>query len=113
MPKSTRANALSGYPAWQRFSNEVPFNGAGPATNSLLAGAMEIPPVTRASIAGLVRSGKLKGFAATTVSSVPMLLDVPTMPELGYPDIVMGPLDGMFGAAAEAFFSESPEEYAE
>ena len=122
---------------------EVPFNGAGPATTALLAGEMEILPVTVASIAGLVRSGKLKGLAATTVSRVPMLPDVPTMPELGYPDIVMGQWNGIFGpaalprplistlhkavtsamkqeqaiarmqtAAAEAVFSESPEEYA-
>jgi tripartite-type tricarboxylate transporter receptor subunit TctC len=122
---------------------EVPFNGAGPATNSLLAGEMEILPVTVASIAGLVKSGKLKGLAATTVARVPMLPDVPTMPELGYPDIVMGQWNGIFAAAAlprpliltlhkavtstmkqeqtiarmqtaaaEAVFSESPEEYA-
>jgi len=122
---------------------EVPFNGAGLATTALLAGEMEILPVTVASIAALVKSGKLKGLAATTASRVPMLPDVPTMPELGYPDIVMGQWNGIFGpaalprplklslhkavsaamkqeqavqrmhtAAAEAVFSESPEEYA-
>ena len=90
-----------------------------------------------------LKAGKLKGLAATTVSRVPMLPDVPTMPELGYPDIIMGQWNGVFGpaelprpliatlhkavtsamrqeqaiarmqvAAAEAVFSESPEEYA-
>src|SRR6185295_60603 len=122
---------------------EVPYNGAGPATTALLAGEMEILPVTVASIAGLVRAGKLKALAATTKARVPLLPDVPTMPELGYPDIVMGQWNGVFGpaalprsvvsklhkaitstmkqgeaiqrlstAAAEAVFSESPEEYA-
>ena len=45
---------------------EVPYNGAGPATTALLAGEMEILPVTVASIAGLVKAGKLKALAATT-----------------------------------------------
>src|ERR671918_1897608 len=60
---------------------EVPYNGAGPATTALLAGEMEILPVTVASIAGLVRAGKLKALAVTAKSRVPLLPDVPTMPE--------------------------------
>lgn len=122
---------------------EVPYNGAGPATTALLAGEIEILPVTVASIASLVRAGKLKALAVTQKSRVPLLPDVPTMPELGYPDIVMGQWNGVFGpaalprsvvlklhkaitramkdeqviqrlntAAAEAVFSQSPEEYA-
>jgi tripartite-type tricarboxylate transporter receptor subunit TctC len=79
---------------------EVPYNGAGPATTALLAGEMEILPVTVASIAGLVKGGKLKALAVTAKSRVPLLPDVPTMPELGYPDIVMGQWNGVFGPAA-------------
>ena len=78
---------------------EVPYNGAGPATTALLSGELEILPVTVASIAGLVKAGKLKALAATTKSRVPLLPDVPTMPELGYPDIVMGQWNGVFGPA--------------
>ena len=81
---------------------EVPYNGAGPATTALLAGEMEILPVTVASIAGLVKAGKLKALAVTAKSRVPLLPDVPTMPELGYPDIVMGQWNGVFGPAATA-----------
>ena len=78
---------------------EVPYNGAGPATTALLSGELEILPVTVASIAGLVRAGQLKALAATTASRVPLLPDVPTMPELGYPDIVMGQWNGVFAPA--------------
>jgi tripartite-type tricarboxylate transporter receptor subunit TctC len=122
---------------------EVPYNGAGPATTALLAGETEILPVTVASIAGLVKAGKLKGLAVASKERVALLPDVPTMPELGYPDIIMGQWNGVFGpaatpravvsklhkaitsamkqeqviqrlkaAAAEAVFSQSPEEYA-
>ncbi len=79
---------------------EVPYNGAGPATTALLGGEVEILPVTVASIAGLVKAGQLKALAVTQKSRVPMLPDVPTMPELGYPDIVMGQWNGVFGPAA-------------
>jgi len=78
---------------------EVPYNGAGPATTALLAGELEILPVTVASIAGLVKAGKLKGLAVASNSRVPLLPDVPTMPELGYPDIIMGQWNGVFGPA--------------
>jgi tripartite-type tricarboxylate transporter receptor subunit TctC len=122
---------------------EVPYNGAGPATTALLAGETEILPVTVASIAGLVKAGKLKGLAVASKERVALLPDVPTMPELGYPDIIMGQWNGVFGpaatpravvlklhkaitsamkqeqtiqrlkaTAAEAVFSQSPEEYA-
>jgi tripartite-type tricarboxylate transporter receptor subunit TctC len=50
-----------------------------------------------ASIAGLVKAGKLKALAVTHTSRVPLLPDVPTMPELGYPDIIMGQWNGVFG----------------
>ena len=79
---------------------EVPYNGAGPATTALLAGEMEIVPLTVASVAGLVKAGKIKGLAVASKSRVPLLPDVPTMPELGYPDIVMGQWNGVFGPAA-------------
>src|SRR5687768_12527662 len=79
---------------------EVPYNGAGPATTALLAGEIEILPVTVASIVGLVKAGKLKALAVTAKERVALLPDVPTMPELGYPDIIMGQWNGVFGPAA-------------
>ena len=50
---------------------EVPYNGAGPATTALLAGELEILPVTVASIAGLVKAGKLKALAVTAEGTRP------------------------------------------
>lgn len=76
---------------------EVPYNGAGPATTALLAGEMEILPVTPASIAGLVKAGKLKALALAATSRTPLMPDVPTMPELGYPSVIMSQWNGVFG----------------
>jgi tripartite-type tricarboxylate transporter receptor subunit TctC len=79
---------------------EIPYNGAGPATTALLAGEMEIVPLTAASVTGLVKAGKLKALAAAATSRIPVLPDVPTMPELGYPDIVSNQWNGVFAPAA-------------
>jgi tripartite-type tricarboxylate transporter receptor subunit TctC len=78
---------------------EVPYNGAGPATTALLAGETEILPVTPASIAGLVKAGKLKALALAATSRSPLIPDVPTMPELGYPEVIMSQWNGVFGPA--------------
>jgi tripartite-type tricarboxylate transporter receptor subunit TctC len=75
---------------------EVPYNGAGPATTALLAGELEILPVTPASVAGLVKAGKLKALAVTATSRAAILPDVPTTPELGYPDVITGQWNGVF-----------------
>jgi tripartite-type tricarboxylate transporter receptor subunit TctC len=75
---------------------EVPYNGAGPATIGLLAGEMEILPVTVASLIGLVKTGKIKPLAVTSKTRVALVPNVPTMPELGYPDIIMGQWNGVF-----------------
>lgn len=79
---------------------EVPYNGAGPATIGLLAGEVEILPVTVASLIGLVKTGKIKALAVTSKTRVTLVPDVPTMPELGYPNIIMGQWNGVFGPAA-------------
>jgi len=78
---------------------EVPYNGAGPAMTGLLSGEMEVLPVTVASLVGLVKSGKVKALAVTSKSRVALVPDVPTMPELGYPDIIMSQWNGVFGPA--------------
>ena len=79
---------------------EVPYNGAGPAVTGLLAGETDILGVTVISAVGLVRAGKLKALATATTERVALLPDVPTMAELGYPNIVYGQWNGLFGPAA-------------
>ena len=79
---------------------EVPYNGAGPAVTGLLAGETEILGVTVISAVGLVRAGKLKALATATTERVALLPEVPTMAELGYPNIVYGQWNGLFGPAA-------------
>jgi tripartite-type tricarboxylate transporter receptor subunit TctC len=79
---------------------EVSYNGAGPALTALLAGETEILAVTVISAVGPVKSGRLKALAMATAERVALLPDVPTMAELGYPGIVLGQWNGVFGPAA-------------
>jgi tripartite-type tricarboxylate transporter receptor subunit TctC len=79
---------------------EVPYNGAGPALTALLAGETEILGVTVISAVGPVKSGRLKALGMATTERVPLLPDVPTMAELGYPGLVYGQWNGLFGPAA-------------
>ena len=46
-----------------------------------------------------VRSGRLRGLAVTSLKRTPLAPELPTMPELGYPDIHF---DSWFGILAPA-----------
>jgi len=75
----------------------VPFNGAGPALNAVIAGqvpigVMALPPVTPHLKAGTVRA-----LAFTTERRVAVAPDVPTMQEAGVPgDQISDVMQGVF-----------------
>ncbi|MBV9556667.1 MAG: tripartite tricarboxylate transporter substrate binding protein [Pseudolabrys sp.] len=75
----------------------VPFNGAGPALNAVIAGqvpigVMALPPVTPHLKAGTVRA-----LAFTTEKRVAVAPDVPTMQEAGVPgDQISDVMQGVF-----------------
>ena len=65
--------------------NEIPYNGAGPSLNSLLAGQTDIafdPPST-----GIpqIRAGKVRAMASTGTTRMDALPEVQTLREIGYP----------------------------
>ena len=63
----------------------VPYKGAGPALMDTAAG---VTPVAFGDIAGatpLVTSGRLRGLAVTGTRRTPLLANVPTIAEAGYP----------------------------
>jgi tripartite-type tricarboxylate transporter receptor subunit TctC len=77
----------------------VPFAGAGPALQAILAGTV---PVACASLPGahpLILSGDLRALAVTGSERWYDMPDVPTMVELGYKDFVSDTFHGMLGPA--------------
>ena len=63
----------------------VPYRGAAPAINDLLAGHVAVSFATSPSAVPAVRSGKLKAFGVSSTQRIPSLPDVPTIGEAGVP----------------------------
>ena len=63
----------------------VPYRGAAPALNDLYAGQVQGMFTSTASVAPMVAASKLRPLAVTTPSRSPLLPDVPTMAEAGWP----------------------------
>ena len=74
----------------------VPFNGAAPAATALLAGDVQIAFASPSNVMQYVRNGRLRALAVTTAQRSPFAPEVPTMAELGYPDIDFAAWMGFF-----------------
>ncbi len=65
-------------------ATQVPYRGAGPALNDLLAGQVDMSSQSAVQSGELVKTGKLKGYAVIGRGRFAGLPDLPTMGELGY-----------------------------
>src|SRR3954453_17383220 len=65
----------------------VPYRGGGPAMLDLLAGRLDFMIFNPSGIIPNAESGPLRPLAVTARSRFGGLPDVPTMAELGYPDV--------------------------
>jgi tripartite-type tricarboxylate transporter receptor subunit TctC len=64
----------------------VPFNGAGPATNSVIGGHTPIGFTALTTAVQQANAGTLRALAVTGAKRSPALPDVPTMAESGFSD---------------------------
>jgi tripartite-type tricarboxylate transporter receptor subunit TctC len=65
----------------------VPYKGSGPAVTDLLSGQVQVMFDGAPSLIQHVRSGKLRALAAASRQRNPLLPELPTFAELGYPDV--------------------------
>ena len=63
----------------------VPYKGAAPAMNDLLSGVIGLKMDTIATSSQHIKSGKLKPLAIASASRSPLMPQVPTVAELGFP----------------------------
>ena len=63
----------------------VPYKGAGPALNDVVAGHVQLMFPSAPSVMSLVKSGRLRAIAVTTIKRVSALPDMPTVSESGVP----------------------------
>src|SRR4030095_3649111 len=78
----------------------VPYKGAAPAVQDLLAGQVQMSFATLASVSSHVRSGRLKVLAIAADKRIPEFASVPTFAELGYPSVTIAAWAGLLAPAA-------------
>jgi tripartite-type tricarboxylate transporter receptor subunit TctC len=65
-------------------ATQVPYRGAGPALNDLLAGQVDMSSQSAVQAGPLIKAGKLKAYAIIGRNRFAGLPDLPTMGELGH-----------------------------
>lgn len=63
----------------------IPYKGNGPALVDLLGGQIQVSILTVAPSLPHIKTGKLRPLAATSPTRLPVLPDLPTVAELGFP----------------------------
>jgi tripartite-type tricarboxylate transporter receptor subunit TctC len=77
----------------------VPYRGSPEATLALIKNDIQLFPIGLAAVGGHYREGRLTALAVATERRVPMLPDVPTMAEAGFPGFVASNWWGMAAPA--------------
>lgn len=65
----------------------IPFRGAGPMMQEIIAGRVEVGVDNLPSVIGHLREGRLRPLAVTTKERTPAMPDVPTTAEQGLPGV--------------------------
>ena len=63
----------------------VPFNGSAPSLTALIGGQVQVAMDTVVASTPFVKSGKIKAIAVLSPTRSPLMPDVPTVAESGYP----------------------------
>lgn len=77
----------------------VPYGGCGPALKDVAAGQVGAAVVTASSAAPPLQSGRLRALAVTSLQRSPLLPEVPTVAEQGYPGYQLDQWHGLLARA--------------
>ena len=77
----------------------VPYRGAGPAAQAVLAGTTQVGSVALPAAEALIQSGELRALAVTGAQRWFSLPTVPTMIEAGFPGFVSDTFSALFAPA--------------
>ena len=77
----------------------IPYKGGAPMTTDLISGQIPVGIDVITAFVPLVKEGKIKGLAVTTRTRSPLLPDVPSVVELGLPQLVAENYFGVSGPA--------------
>jgi len=77
----------------------VPYRGGAPAVRDLVGGRLDMA-VSSGSSAAMIRSGEIRAIAVSGTTRIPVIPDVPTMQEQGYPNLVATAWYGLVGPSS-------------
>jgi tripartite-type tricarboxylate transporter receptor subunit TctC len=77
----------------------VPFKGAAPLKQELIAGRIHLGGDQLSSSLADIKAGKLRALATNASKRIPELPDVPTVREQGYPGLEADGWNGLFAPA--------------
>jgi len=77
----------------------VPFNGSSPNLTALMGGQVQFAVDTVVASTPLIKAGKIKPIAVLSPQRLPLLPNVPTVAESGYPGFDMGSWFAFVGPA--------------
>ena len=77
----------------------VPYKGAGPMMQDVVAGTVQVTIATPPSILGFVQSGRVRALAVAAKTRHPLMPDVPTTAEAGYPNFELEAWVALFAPA--------------
>jgi len=77
----------------------VPYKGSGPAMQDLVAGRVQFFVTAPPAVMAHVQQGRLRALAIAGPERHPMMPDVPTSVEQGFPDFQLDPWVGLFAPA--------------
>jgi len=83
-------------------TTHIPYRGAGPALNDLLGGHLDIIIADTPVLLPLVNTNAVRPLALFAAERSPLIPDVATTAQLGYPDVVMENWYGVLGPAGLA-----------
>jgi tripartite-type tricarboxylate transporter receptor subunit TctC len=78
----------------------IPYQGGGPAAAALLGGQVHALASGPGAVAGQIKGGKMRALAGWGDKRLPMMPELPTFKELGYPDVEFYIWSGVFAPAA-------------
>ncbi|MFO1266799.1 MAG: tripartite tricarboxylate transporter substrate binding protein [Rubrivivax sp.] len=77
----------------------VPYRGGAPMTTDLISGQIPVGIDVITAFVPMVKSGQIRALAVTTRARSPLLPDVPSVVEIGYPQLVAENYFGVSGPA--------------
>lgn len=80
--------------------NLIPYRGGGPAMNDILGGHVDLVWAASSTSAPLIKAGSVKAYAYGAAKRYPSIPDVPSITELGYPQLDIKFWHGLFAPAA-------------